>query len=104
MVAWKLVHYFQAHSVTVVSQAPLSDIIGKRDAMGRVVKWPIEVMAHDINYEPHKAIKSQALAGFFVEWTKAQSLLCQVNPEHWIMYFDGSKMLGGWSYPHFPQG
>jgi ribonuclease HI len=95
MAARKLVHYFQAHSVTVVSHAPLSDIIGNRDATGRVAKWAIELMAHDINYEPRKAIKSQALADFIVEWTEAQSLPPQVNPEHWIMYFDGSKMLAG---------
>lgn len=52
-------------------------------------------MPHDINYEPRTAIKFEALADFIVEWTETQSLPAHVELEHWIMYFDGSKMLGG---------
>lgn len=39
--------------------------------------WAIELLPRDINYEPRKAIKSQALVDFIAEWTKAQSLLFQ---------------------------
>jgi hypothetical protein len=35
--------------------------------MGRVAKWAVKIGAHNIKYEPHKAIKSQALAGFFAD-------------------------------------
>ena len=45
-----------------------------------MAKWAIEIAAHDINYEAHKAIKSQALADFLVEWMETQSLFrCGLN-------------------------
>ena len=91
MAAQKLAHYFQAHPVTVVSHAPLSAIIGNREATGRIAKWAIELSPYDIRYEPRKAIKSQPLA----EWTEAQSPTPQEQSDHWTMYFDGSKMLAG---------
>lgn len=50
-------------------------------------------MPHDINYELHKASKSQAIADFIIQWTETQSLPPQVNTQHWVMYFDGMKML-----------
>src|SRR4051812_43587395 len=43
MAAKKLRPYFQAHPITVVSSAPLADIMGIRDATGRVAKWGIEI-------------------------------------------------------------
>ena len=36
----KLKPYFQEHPITVVCTAPLAEIIGSRDASGRVDKWP----------------------------------------------------------------
>ena len=56
--ARKLRHYFQEHSITVVSKAPLRDIINNADATGRVAKWGIELAAFDITYKPRNAIKS----------------------------------------------
>ena len=38
MASRKLKHYFQAHPITVVSSAPLGDIIQNREATGRVTK------------------------------------------------------------------
>ena len=37
----KLKPYFQEHPITVVCTAPLAEIIGSRDASGRVAKWAI---------------------------------------------------------------
>jgi hypothetical protein len=48
MVAKKLKHYFEEHPITVVSTTPLSEIIGCKDAMGRVAKWAIELATHTI--------------------------------------------------------
>jgi hypothetical protein len=42
MAARKLKHYFEEHPITVVSTTPLSEIIGCKDATGRVAKWAIE--------------------------------------------------------------
>jgi ribonuclease HI len=40
-------------------------------------------------------IKSQALAGFIVEWTDSRLRGINELPDHWVMYFDGSYTLKG---------
>jgi predicted dithiol-disulfide oxidoreductase (DUF899 family) len=67
----KLQHYFYDHKITVVSKAPLNDIINNSDATGRVAKWGIELASFDIDYKPCTAIKSQALAEFMADWKEA---------------------------------
>ena len=47
----KVAHYFSDHSITVVSDAPLSEIPNNRDATGRVAKWVIELLPLDIKFE-----------------------------------------------------
>ena len=91
----KLRHYFQEHSITVTSTAPLSDIINNCEATGRVTKWGIELAAFEINYKPCSTIKSQALADFIADWTEAPSNTAVPEPEYWIMHFDGSKAIHG---------
>ena len=94
MTTKKVAHYFSDHSITVVSDAPLSEILNNRDATGRVAKWAIELFPLDIKFEAKKAIKSQAIADFLAEWVE-QQLPTQIHSEHWTMFFDGSKMLNG---------
>jgi hypothetical protein len=55
----KLKHYFEEHPIMVVSTIPLSEIIGCKDATGRVAKWAIELATHTIQYKPRTTIKSQ---------------------------------------------
>ena len=50
MAAKKLKHYFQEHPITVVCVAPISDIIGSKDASGRVAKWAIELATYTPQY------------------------------------------------------
>src|SRR3954463_15715320 len=95
MEAKRLKPYFQAHLITVVISAPLSDIIGSKDATGRVAKWAIEIASHGIQYEPRTSIKSQALADFLVDWTETQYAPPIPGVGHWRMHFDGSKMKNG---------
>ena len=45
MASRKLKHYFQEHPITMVSLAPLADIIQYREATGRIAKWAIELGA-----------------------------------------------------------
>ena len=94
MTTKKVAHYFSDHSITVISDAPLSEILNNRDATGRVAKLAIELLPLDIKFEAKKAIKSQTTADFLAEWIE-QQLLTQVHSEHWTMFFDGSKMLNG---------
>ena len=64
----KVAHYFSDHSVSVISNSPLSKILNNRDATGRVAKWAIELLPLDIKFEAKKAIKSQAIVDFLAEW------------------------------------
>ena len=92
MVTRKLLHYFTNHEVLVITPYPLGDIIRNRDAVGRISKWALELMGHDIRYIPHTAIKSQTLVDFVAEWTEVQLPTPNVTHEYWTMYFDGSVM------------
>ena len=65
----KLKHYFQEHPIKVISEAPLTEIIGNKDATSRVAKWAINLTAHGVEYDKRTAIKSQVLADFLVDWT-----------------------------------
>ena len=91
----KLLHYFNQHRVSVVTSFPLGEVILSRDASGRVAKWALELMGHDIIYVSRTAIKSQALTNFVAEWTEMQTPPTPVVREHWTMFFDGSLMLNG---------
>ena len=70
MATQKLLHYFTDHKVVVVTSYLLGDIVHNRDAAGRISKWELELMGHDIRYVRRTAIKSQAVANFVVEWTE----------------------------------
>ena len=72
MTTKKVAHYFSDHSITIVSDAPLSDILNNRDATGRMAKWAIELLPLDIKFEVKKAIKSQAIADFLAEGIEQQ--------------------------------
>jgi ribonuclease HI len=91
----KLRHYFEAHSITVVSSFPLGEIICNPDAAGRIAKWSVELMGETLAYALHKAIKSQILADFVAEWTDTQLPPLQIQAECWTLYFDESVMETG---------
>jgi hypothetical protein len=91
----KLRHYFQAHKIVVPSSFPLGEIIRNRDANGRIVKWSVELGEFEIEFCPRQAIKSQILTDFVSEWTEIQMPPPKEQPEHWIMYFDGTLNLEG---------
>jgi hypothetical protein len=56
----------------MVSSFPPREIIQSREASGRVAKWVVELMGETLLFAPKKAVKSQALADFLVEWTDIQ--------------------------------
>nr|CAH67174.1 H0211B05.11 [Oryza sativa] len=105
MASRKLRHYFQAHRVTVVTSYPLGQILHNREGTGRVVKWAIELSEFNLHFDPHHAIKSQALADFVAEWTPAPEPVsipeASSGPSQlphtafWVMQFDGSLSLQG---------
>ena len=70
MASQNLKHYFLGHPITVVSFAPLEDIIHNREATCQVAKWAIQFGPYGLKYMPRMAIKSQALVDFINDWTE----------------------------------
>ena len=53
----KLPHYFQAHTIFVLTQLPLKTILRNADYTGRIAKWGTILGAFDIKYMPRTSIK-----------------------------------------------
>jgi hypothetical protein len=73
MIAQKLRHHFAVHPIIVVSEASLSNILNNPEATGHASLWGIEISPLDIMYEKRKAIRSQILTNFTVEWLELQN-------------------------------
>ena len=58
----KLPHYFQTHTVVVLTQLPLKALLQNVDYTGRVAKWGMVLRAFDIKYMLHTSVKGQVLA------------------------------------------
>jgi ribonuclease HI len=83
------------HPITVVSKYPFGEVIQNPEAEGRISKWALELVGHNITYALRSAIKSQVLADFMAEWTEIQTPPAKIEHETWIMYFDGLVMKEG---------
>jgi hypothetical protein len=91
MSARKLRHYFEAHTIRVLTNQSLHDIFGNRDSSGRISKWATELLEYVVDFEKHSTIKSQILSDFVVEWTEAQSQTDDTTQESpWLVYCDGA--------------
>lgn len=55
-------HYFQAHTILIITQLPLQALLRKLDFTEKVVKWGTILGAFDINCLPWIVIKEQVLA------------------------------------------
>ena len=66
----KLPHYFQAHTMVVLTQLPLKSILKSAYYTGRIAKWGTILGAFDIKYMPHTSIKGQVLADLVAEFAE----------------------------------
>ncbi|KAM1472438.1 hypothetical protein ACFX2I_028690 [Malus domestica] len=69
MSARKLRPYFQAHSIIMLTNPPLRQILQSPDTSGRMIKWVITLGEFDISYQPKPAEKGQAVADFIADFT-----------------------------------
>ena len=77
----KLMHYFQAHPISVYTEYPLKHVLLKADLSGRLSKWSLELGQFDIKFSPRAAIKGQVLADFVAEFTPKMKIPEQSLPE-----------------------
>ena len=66
----KLPHYFQVHTVVVLTQLPLKSVLRSADYTRRIAKWGTILGAFDIKYMPHTSIKGQVLADLVAEFAE----------------------------------
>ena len=66
----KLPHYFQAHTVVVLTQLPLKSVLRTADYTGRIALWNMILGAFDIKYMPRTSINGQVLADLVVEFAE----------------------------------
>src|SRR3954466_6792711 len=67
MTSRKVSHYFDEHLITIVSSAPLVDILNNTGAIGRVAEWNIELSPREFQFKHPTTIKAQVLPDFLVE-------------------------------------
>jgi hypothetical protein len=91
MVAQKLKHYFEGHHIRVLTDRPLADVFSNKEASHRISKWAMELSECVIDFEKRKAIKSQILADFIVDWTGPSVSLNSEDAEQvWTCHCDGA--------------
>jgi len=66
----KLPHYFQSHTVVVLTQLPLRSLLRSADYTGRIAKWGMILGAFDIKYMPRTSVKGQVLADLVAEFAE----------------------------------
>jgi hypothetical protein len=84
-------HYFEAHTIKVLTNQPLKEIFVNRDSSERISKWAMELSEHVIDFEKHSAIESQILVDFIAEWMEVGSATEGPIPKSpWLVYCDGA--------------
>ena len=100
----KLPHYFQAHTVVVLTQLPLKSILRSADYTGRIAKWGTILGVFYIKYMPRTSVKGQVLVDLVAEFTelleeaemkqhdmdeKSVGLISTQDVSSWKVYVDG---------------
>jgi hypothetical protein len=96
MSAHKLRHYFEVHTIKVLTNQQLNDIFGNTDNSGRISKWAVELSEHVVDFEKRSSKKSHILADFVAEWTEPGfEVEGQVPKSAWFVSCDGSWGIAG---------
>lgn len=72
------------------STQPLGDILGNKEALGRIAKWAAELSQYGIKYVPRTTIKSQTLADFMADWTPSEQASNEPKAQTWTTFIDGA--------------
>ena len=101
----KLPHYFQAHTVVILTQLPLKTILRSADYTRRIAKWGTILGVFNIKYMSRTSIKGQVFADLVAEFTegpakneseehrmgeKLVGLVTAQEPLQWKVYMDGA--------------
>ncbi|GAV58308.1 RVT_3 domain-containing protein [Cephalotus follicularis] len=96
--ARKLRSYFQAHTIRILTDKPLRQVLVKPDTSGRLVKWSVELDKFDVKFETRLEIKSQVLTDFVGDNTLMECMEENSLEEEkglWKLSVDGSSCISG---------
>ncbi len=65
--ARRLRHYFQSFTVIVMTNLPIRKVLKKPDVARRMVRWAVQLLEFNVQYEPRGPIKGQVYVDFVVE-------------------------------------
>ena len=101
----KLPHYFQSHTIVVLTQFLLRSLLQSAEYTGRVAKWGTILGAFDIKYMPCTSVKGQVLVDLVAEFAetpledelgernidgKSVGVISLQEPLPWMVYVDGA--------------
>uniref|UniRef100_A0A2N9HGN5 Uncharacterized protein n=1 Tax=Fagus sylvatica TaxID=28930 RepID=A0A2N9HGN5_FAGSY len=98
--AKKLPQYFQATTVTVLTDLPLKALLQCSDFSGRITRWGVQLGSLGVEYKPRTSIKGQVLADFVAEFQGKDSgggptgsLESEISsvPTEWRLFVDGAS-------------
>ncbi|GJZ01405.1 reverse transcriptase domain-containing protein, partial [Tanacetum coccineum] len=92
----RLERYFQVHTIIVITDQPIKQLLSSSEITGRLLKWRFELEGYDIHYRPRISFKGQVLADYIVECLEEESAdepMAEQEelPEPWTLFTDGSS-------------
>ena len=102
--AKKLPHYFQASTVTVLTDLPLKMLMHSSDFSGRITRWGVHLGSLGVEYKPQTSIKGQVLADFVAKFqgkressepTYTSSPHADEGSSEWKLFVDGASNMKG---------
>ncbi|GJR46636.1 reverse transcriptase domain-containing protein [Tanacetum coccineum] len=63
----RLRRYIQAHSIKVITDSPIKQVLSNSEASGRLANWAVELGAYAIQYVPRVIVKGQVIAEFLAD-------------------------------------
>nr|GEU81996.1 putative ribonuclease H-like domain-containing protein [Tanacetum cinerariifolium] len=88
--------YLQAHSIAVITDQPIKQILSRHENVRRMLKRKFKLDAFDITYKPRTSIRGQVLANFIAKRPDEDGSLVEVQvkeavPDPWTLFTDGSS-------------
>ena len=93
----KLPHYFQAHTMYMLTEYPLQSLLKRSDFTGRIAKWGTRLDSFDIRYRPRSSVKGQVLADFITEFSRRREVVIvyHVEVQPWKVFVDDASSAMG---------
>ncbi|GKC40748.1 reverse transcriptase domain-containing protein [Tanacetum coccineum] len=96
----RLKRYFHAHTIIVITDQPIKQVLSRPEVARRLHKWSIELGEYDVQYRQKTSVKGQILADFIVEssakTTSSQFHVKRREDSVPIVLFTGRDLLRRW--------